>query len=91
MLNSKPRRSTNVEWYEKEGIILIFDAKEVKLYVLRKGPAKDIWNWSDGKTTLNQIIRRITEKYYVDEKQAERDTIEFIKRLVEKSLVDISS
>lgn len=48
-----------------------------------------VWNEIDGKTSVEQLIRRIAKEYTLDLRQAEASTTAFLKTLMQKGLIGI--
>lgn len=48
-----------------------------------------VWNQIDGKTSVEQLIRRIAKQYNLELRQAEASTTAFLKTLMQKGLIGI--
>jgi hypothetical protein len=46
-----------------------------------------VWESCDGKTTVQQIIRKLAKRHNLTQREAEVGTIQFLQMLVKKSLV----
>lgn len=46
-----------------------------------------VWKQIDGKTSVEQLIRRIGKQYNLDLRQAEASTTAFLKTLMQKGLI----
>lgn len=46
-----------------------------------------VWGEIDGKTSVEQLIRRIAKQYNLDLRQAEASTVAFLKTLMTKGLI----
>ena len=46
-----------------------------------------VWNLIDGKTSVEQLIRKIGKQYTLDLRQAEASTTAFLKTLMQKGLI----
>ena len=46
-----------------------------------------VWDSCDGKTSVQQIIRKLARQYHVSLREAEVSTIQFLQLLVKKGLV----
>jgi len=49
-----------------------------------------IWKSADGRHTVRAIVEKICERYEVDKETAERDASEFIAKLIDKGIVNLS-
>ena len=49
-----------------------------------------LWDQLDGKTSVEQLIRRIGKQYRLELRQAEASTVAFLKTLMEKGLVGMA-
>lgn len=76
----KPTRM--VKWLVKhvEGRTKTFELDAVGVFV---------WNQVDGKTSVEQLIRKIAKQYNLDLRQAEASTTAFLKTLMQKGLIGI--
>ena len=48
-----------------------------------------VWNACDGKTSVQQIIRKLGKQYNLNSRAAEVSTLAFLQTLVKKSLVGV--
>lgn len=63
----------------------ICDAEDSLLTLNKTGKA--IWTKIDGKTTLKEIIKKISLEFKVSKAQAKKDVGDFITTLLEKRMV----
>lgn len=49
-----------------------------------------LWSQLDGKTSVEQLIRRIGKQYKLELRQAEASTVAFLKTLMQKGLVGMA-
>jgi hypothetical protein len=49
-----------------------------------------LWKQLDGKTSVEQLIRRIGKQYNLELRQAEASTVAFLKTLMQKGLVGMA-
>ena len=49
-----------------------------------------LWTQLDGKTSVEQLIRRIGKQYKLELRQAEASTVAFLKTLMQKGLVGMA-
>lgn len=49
-----------------------------------------VWNSCDGKTSVQQIIRKLAREYKLNLREAEVPTIKFLQMLIKKGLVGMS-
>lgn len=78
-----PVQPTRVaRWFVKdaEGRKKTFELDPVGVYV---------WKLIDGKTSVEQLIRRIAKQYNLELRQAEASTTAFLKTLMQKGLIGI--
>jgi len=76
-LNKKPLRLW--EWLEyKKGSLI-----ENGIALNETGTF--IWKLCDGKTTVNEIISALTDKYKINKRTAERDVLVLIKLLIREN------
>ncbi len=103
MLNSKPSRNDTLEWEKnEEGEVAVTlkrgDSKKVR--VLSKIfwiPEKrtlvldelgtQVWEMCDGRTTVEAMIRRLSEAHKLNSKEAEISLLAYLKKLGQKRLV----
>ncbi len=70
---------------EHEAVIVLPDKGEVK--VLNEVGAR-IWTLADGSRSVREIAAEITSAYAVSPEQAQADTLEFLRELREKALIE---
>lgn len=71
-----------------DGQTLIVQAKNRKLYVLNAAGTK-IWELSDGRHEIKEIIRELMTHSKKSENQIRRETEEFIEELVERQVLTL--
>ncbi len=49
-----------------------------------------VWESCDGKTSVQQIIRRLAKRYNLNQREAEVSTIRFLQMLVKRGLIGMS-
>jgi hypothetical protein len=49
-----------------------------------------VWNLCDGKTSVQQIIRKLAKRYNLNLREAEVPTVSFLQTLVKKGLVGMT-
>jgi hypothetical protein len=101
-LSAKPLRLIEAEMVETEdgGGRLKVPLRQTRwtgwLFRLPEGATKTfefdsigilVWNSCDGKTSVQQIIRRLAKQYNLNLREAEVPTIRFLQMLVKKGLV----
>jgi hypothetical protein len=70
---------------DQEAVIVLPDKGEVK--VLNEVGAR-IWALADGSRSVREIAAEIARQYDVSVAQAEADTLEFLRDLREKALIE---
>src|SRR5262245_59946137 len=48
---------------------------------------KFVWDTCDGKTSVRQVIRRLAQRYNLNQREAEDATVAFMKTLTSKGLL----
>jgi hypothetical protein len=51
---------------------------------------KFVWDACDGKTAVRQIIRRLAERYNLNQREAEVATVAFLQTLTRKGLIGMA-
>lgn len=79
-------KNTRIPWriIENEAILVQVDSGEV---IHLNEVAAEIWRLIDGKRQIKEIIDHIHSAFDVDKTEAKKDTLEFIKSLLDKELV----
>jgi len=72
---------------ETEAVLVIPSRGKVK--VLNEVGTR-IWKMVDGQRSVREIAAKIWEEYDVEQVEAEDDTLEFIKELVNKKVISLS-
>jgi hypothetical protein len=103
MLNSKPSRNDALEWSKNEAeeiVITLRRAETTKVRLLSKlfwVPEKrtlvldqigsQVWEMCDGRTTVQAMVRRLSEAHKLNQKEAEISLLTYLKNLGRKRLV----
>ncbi len=81
-------RNERMLWKMIERNVILIDQDEGELMRLSE-VGTEIWNSIDGKRTIGQIIEYICNIFEVKRNVAKRDTLRFIKRLIQEEIVVI--
>lgn len=74
-----------------EGEVIVVTLKDSILYSLNE-VASRIWKLSKkGNFKISEIIKKIVEEFEVDEKEAEKDILEFIKIMISKKMIEVKN
>ncbi len=103
LLKSKPIRNPEIEWHKypsgEVAIITKVEPKGFKKVIARMygvEPKKKIlldavgsfvWDLCDGKHTVEDIIRKLMEKYKLHRREAETSLLIYLRMLSERSLI----
>lgn len=87
-LDSIISKNKRVPWriIESEAVLVKVDSGEV---VHLNEVAAEIWRIIDGKRKISGIIAHIYTSFDVEKVEAEKDTLDFLESLLEKSLVTV--
>lgn len=80
---NKETRYTKVE---EGGLVIKHDTAEILTF---NPVAIDIFDKLDGKKTVGKLLKEILKEYDVDEEEAKKDILEFLKELLDKNLIEI--
>ncbi|HET6381831.1 MAG TPA: PqqD family protein, partial [Armatimonadota bacterium] len=99
-LAAQPVRNMGVEWNEAdEGEIRIvvkprkdhtarilrwFFPPPPERHIILDEVGAEVWRLCDGRTSVEQIIRRMAKRYKLNRKEAETSTTEYLRRLGKK-------
>lgn len=86
-LNSCISKNKKVPWRIVEGEALLVDVDKGEVIHLNPVGA-EIWNLIEGKKSVSDIVVHIYNTFEVDKETAKKDTLEFLERLIEKSLIE---
>ena len=81
-------KSDNLIFREIDGEVVIIANDGSHIHMLNE-TATLIWNCSNKRTSIVQIITEMCEQYNVDKDTASRDVLESIKSLSEKNLIRV--
>jgi len=81
-------KSDNLIFREIDGEVVIIANDGSHIHMLNE-TATLIWNCSNKRISIVQIITEMCEQYNVDEDTASRDVLETIKSLSEKNLIRV--
>jgi len=86
ILEKCPKKSKNVAYriIDNEAVIVIPEKGIVR--VLNK-VGSEIWELSDGKRKISEIVSFISDKFNISIEEANKDIVEFIQELVEKEMI----
>ena len=103
MLQSKPSRNDALEWTQNEAeeiVITLKRADTTKVKFLSKlfwvpeqrtlvldEIGSQVWGMCDGRTTVQAMIRRLSELHKLNSKEAEISLLTYLKNLGRKRLV----
>jgi hypothetical protein len=82
----KRRESVHVQNLP-DGSALLFDTASATAYPVTESAAH-IWELCDGTHTAQQMIDELESRYEIDRDTLERDTLDLIRDLLEKELLD---
>ena len=86
LLQRYPKRHDNVAWRTIVDKALLVNPKDSFIYPLNT-VATRIWELMDGKTSTEDIIKRLYEEFEYEETAIERDTMEFLEELLKVGLI----
>jgi len=82
-------KNEGVPWRIIEGEAILVQVETGEVIHLNE-VATEIWRAVDGKKTIAEIIDQITASFEVKRDEASKDTLEFVNKLLDKSLVTLS-
>lgn len=85
-MEDKFTKNENIPWRLIDNEAIIVDIKEGESIYLNEVGAF-IWGSIDGKKTVKEIIKHICDNFDVDIETAKKDTLNFLKTLLEKKLI----
>lgn len=92
-LDKIPNKNTELAWrvIDGEAVIIPLDeqTKDSEKIDFMNPTGTRIWEFIDGKNTIKQIIDKILEEYEIEQKDAQKEVVSFIKKLKSKKLVEI--
>ena len=86
LLNSRVAKNEKMPWRIIEGEAILVDVDNGEIIHLNPVGAK-IWDSIDGKRPVKEIIGHICGQFEVDNKTAQKDTLEFLDKLVKNGAV----
>ena len=86
------RIEKNVIWAKLKESIIIIALKETdeKVFKLNQTAAY-IWEHCDGKKSVEELVRELSDEFAVDKTTALKDTVEFIEKMKNKNLITFES
>ena len=86
-MTATPRKRSDVKWKQlgKTGILLdlrtgdYFEVDEIALA---------IWRMLDGKSSVDQLVDKLTKRYAASPKTIEKDVTQFIAELKKRKLIE---
>jgi len=86
--NKVPVQNPEMAWRIVDDECIIVDTQGSQATVLNPVGAR-IWELSDGKRTLKEIVELILNEYDVDRPRAEADAGSFVTELLERKLIQL--
>ena len=86
--NSKPMANPNIAGRVVAGEAILVHPEKGNVRVLNEVGAL-IWELSDSTHTVSDIVIEICQRFQIDQKSAEEDTIEFLNDLIVKEIIFI--
>src|SRR5512138_1582445 len=103
IMRALPLRNPSVTWgHDESGDMVIHVPLEKKPWISRMGRllptpdvrhiilddvGADVWEMCDGQTSIDAIRRKITEKYQLNNKEAEASLLEHLRQLAKRRLI----
>ena len=89
---SVSRIEKNVIWAKLKETIIIIALKETneKVFKLNQTAAY-IWEHCDGKKNVEELVNNLCEQFAVNRPTALKDTVEFVEKMKNKHLIDLSN
>jgi len=79
-------REDGLEWREVEGEVIVLDL-DGNVYISLNGTGAVCWHALAEGTTREEMLRRVTTRFDVDEERAAADIDAFLSRLGEQGLL----
>ena len=89
LVDIRPRRSRHVFRIEGDGDLLLCDDRTAKTHHL-SGPSCEVWNALDGKSSLEDVARRLTQLFDVDYPDALDDVEHLVAKFEELGLLEVT-
>jgi hypothetical protein len=74
-------KNPDIQWKMIEEEAVLVDQDELQILHLNE-VATEVWNLIDGKRTVNEIITQMLSVFEVKRKTAEKDILDFLKKLI---------
>lgn len=87
-LNSVVKKNREFPWNMVEGQAVLLDQDEKEVIRL-SDVASSIWDLINGERTISEIATKICESFDVNRRKAEKDGLNFLKRLLKEGIVDV--
>lgn len=86
LFQSYPKRSENVAWRTIVDKVLLVNPKDSFIYPLNT-VATRIWELMDGKTSIEDIIKKLCEEFDQEKSAIQKDILEFLEELLRADLI----
>jgi hypothetical protein len=80
------RRSSDLLFNEIDGEVIMLSIENSEYYGMDK-VASRIWELLDKPLNLKELIARLVIEYDISEQQCTKDTLDFLKKLIDKKLL----
>ncbi len=93
MLDKIPQKNTELAWrvIDSETVIIPLDEQtsdSEKINFLNETGTR-IWELIDGKNSIKDIVVKIVKEYEIEGAEAEKEVMDFVKKLERKNLVKL--
>ena len=82
-------RSNEFVWRVIDDQAFLLTEDGTKIHMLNRVGSL-IWQSCTGHSTVQNIISKIVEKFEIDEETAKKETVEFVQKLAEMSILNLS-
>ncbi len=76
-----PEHSKRVAWQKIDGETVLLHLKAKELLGLNEVAGR-VWELADGSNTIDQIVRRVTKEFHVQDEAVGTDVIRFVDELI---------
>ena len=83
-------RCDDIAWRSYDGKVIIITEDGSQIHSLNK-VASFIWELSDGKSTIGDMIASICDRFDVEKDIAKEDILSFIQKLGDKKLIQFGT
>lgn len=85
---NRPKRNPHVAWQKVDGLIVMVELNEKRLFHKMNSVGSLIWELCDGNNDTDSMTKKIVDEFDVSDDQAKNDVTAFLEQLKSMNLLE---